>query len=79
MSDHKANDSGLSKSKKDKLNLKNKGVKSPDLSKMYSVKLITRDVYGCKKYRTIYKTTLAAIIKSIGNNEHEKIIEPKKK
>ena len=48
MEDHKANDSGSNKAKKDKRNLKNKKVKSPNLGKLKKEPVYMDTMYGKK-------------------------------
>lgn len=48
MEKHKANDSHRSKAKKDKSNLKNKNIKSPDLSSKKRVPVYMETMYGKK-------------------------------
>lgn len=68
MENHKAQDSHRNKAKKDKINLKKKGVTSPDLSKMYSVKCYIENLMGRKFSHVAYNSTLQVLRSNMSAN-----------
>lgn len=77
---HVANDSGSSKAKKDKKKLKKNKIESPDLTKLWSVKLYIKNIMGVKFSHTAYSKTKKTLIEHINSKYIQgEILPPKKR